>query len=91
MGHGPPSSYSPVELKLALNLRFKWKYDLSWYDLTMAKEDFEEKDEVTKHVNNWAIESVKKSVEAVEGLDSDEKDNTYLPLAGQTRARVHMI
>ena len=48
----------------------------------MAKEDFEEKDEVTKHVNNWAIESVKKSVEAVEGLDSDEKDNTYLPLAG---------
>ena len=57
----------------------------------MAKEDFEEKDEVTKHVNNWAIESVKKSVEAVEGLDSDEKDNTYLPLAGQTRARVLMI
>ena len=79
------------ELKLALNSRFKWKYDLSWYDLTMAKEDFEEKDEVTKHVNNWAIESVKKSIEAVEGLDSDEKDNTYLPLAGQTRARVHMI
>ena len=56
----------------------------------MAKEDFEEKDEVTKHVNNWAIESVKKSVEAVEGLDSDETDNTYLPLAGQIWARVYM-
>lgn len=47
----------------------------------MTQEDFEEKDEVTNHVNNWAIEAVKKSVEVI---DSDETEKKYLPLAGHS-------
>ena len=56
---------------------------LCWYDLTMTQEDFDEKEEVTKTVNNWATDVVKKSVELIaETGDSEESDKNYLPIAG---------
>ena len=56
---------------------------LCWYDLTMTQEDFDEKDEVTKSVNHWAIDVVKQSVKLIaETGDSEEQDKNYLPIAG---------
>ena len=56
---------------------------LCWYDLTMTQEDFDEKEEVTKTVNHWATDVVKKSVELIaETGDSEESDKNYLPIAG---------
>ena len=56
---------------------------LCWYDLTMTQEDFDEKEEVTKSVNHWATDVVKKSVELIaETGDSEESDKNYLPIAG---------
>ena len=56
---------------------------LCWYDLTMTQEDFDEKEEVTKSVNNWAIDVVKQSVKLIaENGDSEEQDKNYLPIAG---------
>ena len=61
---------------------------LCWYDLTMTQEDFDEKDEVTKSVNNWAIDVVKQSVKLIaENGDSEEQDKNYLPIAGTVYIR----
>ena len=44
---------------------------------------FDEKDEVTKSVNHWATDVVKKSVELIaETGDSEEQEKNYLPIAG---------
>ena len=49
----------------------------------MTQEDFDEKDEVTKSVNHWATDVVKKSVELIaETGDSEEQEKNYLPIAG---------
>ena len=49
----------------------------------MTQEDFDEKEEVTKTVNHWATDVVKKSVELIaESDDSEESDKNYLPIAG---------
>ena len=51
----------------------------------MTHEDFEEKDDVTKRVNDWAIDAVKKSVEVIEpSIDPEEQENIFHPLAGHS-------
>ena len=72
----------PCDGRKLIGLGFSLKA-LCWYDLTMTQEDFDEKEEVTKTVNHWATDVVKKSVELIaETGDSDESDKNYLPIAG---------
>ena len=67
-----------IHSELSANLTFSMK-SLCWYDMPLSQVDFQDGTEVTKEVNEWAKESIQKSVEII---DANDEEMVFHPLAG---------
>ena len=70
-----------IDTHLSSNETFT-KKALCWYDLPMSKEFFDKKEDVTKTVNDWAVENIKKSAKIID--KNAEEKLMFHPLAGHS-------